>query len=84
MVDGEVGIIKKLFKNILDRGRVKAIVVRMGRGLDAFWYHTFYQLEGSAGSPSPAISKIITTMNLKFCRVLETSVNVLELLKLFT
>ena len=32
----------------------------------------------------PAISKTVTPMNLKFCRVLETPLKVLEMLKLFT
>ena len=37
------------------------------------------------GSPGPpAISKTVAPMNLKFCRVLETSFDVLEMLKLFT
>ena len=36
---------------------------------------------GSAGRP--AISKTIPPMNLKFCRVLEASFTVLEMLKLF-
>ena len=37
---------------------------------------------GLAGWPDPAISKTLVSMNMKFCRVLETSLNVLEMLKL--
>ena len=37
---------------------------------------------GSEGPP--AISKTLAPMNLKLCRVLETSFNVLKMLKLFT
>ena len=33
---------------------------------------------------SPAISKTIAPMNVKFCRILDTSLNILEMLKLFT
>ena len=36
---------------------------------------------GTAGHP--AISKTVALMKVKFCRVLETSLNVLEILKLF-
>ena len=39
--------------------------------------------EGSAAH-LPAISKTVVSMNVKFCRVLETSLNVFEMLKLFT
>ena len=47
-----------------------------------FGSHTLYQ-EGLAGPP--AISKTIAPMNVKFCRVLETSNrDVLKMLKLFT
>ena len=46
-----------------------------------FGTHTWYQ----GGRPDPpAISKTLAPMNLKFCRVLETSFNILEMLKLFT
>ena len=41
-----------------------------------FGTHTFYQLE-SAGLP--AISETVAPMNVKFCRVLETSLNILEM-----
>ena len=45
--------------------------------------HTLYQ--GGRGSVRPpAISKTIALMDLKFCRILETPFNVLEILKLFT
>ena len=40
---------------------------------------------GGGGRPdSSAISKAVTPMNVKFCRELETSLNVLKMLKLFT
>ena len=39
---------------------------------------------GGWPDPSPAISKTVVPMNLKFCGILETSINVLEMLKLFT
>ena len=45
-----------------------------------FGTHTLYQGVG----PTPAISKTVAPTNFKFCRVLETSFNVLEMLKLFT
>ena len=48
--------------------------------------HTLYQ--GGVGRPPPppplAILKTVVPMNLKFCRVLETSFNVLEMFRLFT
>ena len=48
-----------------------------------FGTHTFYQ--GGRGRPEPpAISKTVEPMNVKFCRALETHLNVLEMLKLFT
>ena len=43
----------------------------------------FYQGEGGVAGP-PAVSKISKTvvpMNMRFCMVLETSLNVLEMLK---
>ena len=40
--------------------------------------------EGGGSAGPPAISKTVAPINLKFCRVLEPSFNVLELLKLFT
>ena len=43
-----------------------------------FGTHNFYQ-----GNPA-AISRTVAPMNLKFCRVLETPLKVLEMLKLFT
>ena len=45
---------------------------------------TNYPHASAAPPPPPAISKTASLMNLKFCRVLETSFNVLEMLKLFT
>ena len=42
-----------------------------------------YTKRGRPESP-PAISKTVAPMNVKFCRVLEKSLNVLEMLKLFT
>ena len=40
---------------------------------------------GGGVEPTPiAISKTVAPMNLKFCRVLETPMKVLEMLKLFT
>ena len=39
--------------------------------------------KGRADLP-PAISKTVAPMNVKFCRVLETPLKVLEMLKLFT
>ena len=47
-----------------------------------FGTHTFYQGGGVEPIP-PAISKTTAPMNLKFCRVLETSLKVLEMLQLF-
>ena len=52
-----------------------------------FGTHTFYQGGGGGGGMvgrTPAISKPVAPMDLKFCRVLETFFNVLEMLKLFT
>ena len=44
----------------------------------------FYFTKGGCSLPNPpAISETVAPMNLKFCRVLETSLNVLEMLKLF-
>ena len=49
----------------------------------AFWYpHLLPRGGGSAGPPT--ILKTVASMNLKFCTVLETSFNVLEMLKLLT
>ena len=48
-----------------------------------FGTHTLYQGGGSA-KHSLAISKTVAPINLKFCRILETPFNVLEMLKLFT
>ena len=45
--------------------------------------HTFYQ-GGGGGTGPPAISETVALMNLKFCKVLETPLKVLEMLKLFT
>ena len=40
---------------------------------------------GEGGRPDPpAISKTVGPMSVKFCRVSETSLNILEMLKLFT
>ena len=47
-----------------------------------FGTHTFYW--GGGGGNHPAFSKIVSIMNVKFCRVLETPLKVLEMLKLFT
>ena len=52
-----------------------------------FWYkpfgtNTFYQV-GDQQHPL-AMSKTVASMNLKFYRLLETPLNVLEMLKLFT
>ena len=49
-----------------------------------FGTHTFYQGGGGGSSRPPAISKTVAPMKLKFCRVLETPLKVLEMLKLFT
>ena len=38
---------------------------------------------GSSRPPPPAISKTVAPMNMKFCRVLETPLKVLEMFKLF-
>ena len=53
----------------------------------AFWY--LYLIPsggrrggGGEGGVRPAISKMIASMSVRFCRVLETSLNVLEMLKL--
>ena len=51
-----------------------------------FGSHTFYRGGGGgrgADGP-PAISKPIVSMNLKLCKVLRTSLKILEMLKLFT
>ena len=45
-----------------------------------FGTHTLYQGVGVGRNP-PAISKTVAPMNAKFCRLLETSLNVLEILK---
>ena len=39
---------------------------------------------GGVRSDPPTISKTVAPMNVKFCRVLETPLKVLEMLKLFT
>ena len=44
---------------------------------------TPYTKKGVGSGGPPAISKTVALMNLKLCRVLETSFNVLEMLKLF-
>ena len=52
-----------------------------------FGTHTFYQRGGGGGGveqTSQAISETVASMNVKFCRVLETYLKVLEMLKLFT
>ena len=52
----------------------------------AFWYpHLIPRGDGGGGVGRPSllsISKTASPMNLKFCRVLETSFHVLEILKL--
>ena len=46
--------------------------------------HTLYQGGGEGDRPEPsAILKTVAPKNLKCCRALETSFNVLEMLKLF-
>ena len=40
--------------------------------------------KGGRAEPPSTISKTVTPMNLKFCRILETPLKVLEMLKLFT
>ena len=47
-----------------------------------FGTHTFYQ--GGRADPPPSYLKTVAPMNVKFCRVLETPLKVLEMLKLFT
>ena len=51
-----------------------------------FGTHTLYQRGGGGGGSAglPAILKTVASMNVNFCRVLETSLNVLEMSKLFT
>ena len=49
-----------------------------------FGTHIFYQGGSSRHTPPPAISKTVGPMNVKFCRILETPLKVLEMLKLFT
>ena len=39
---------------------------------------------GDRADPPPAISETVDPMNVKFCRVLETPLKVLEMLRLFT
>ena len=46
--------------------------------------HTLHRGGGGGVGRTPATSKTLAPMNLKFCRVLETSFNILEILKLFT
>ena len=46
-----------------------------------FGTHTFYEGESAR---TPGISEIIAPMNVKLCRVSETPLNVLEMLKLLT
>ena len=48
-----------------------------------FGTHPFYQGGGGRADP-PSISKTVPLMSVKFCRVLETPLKVLEMLKLFT
>ena len=53
--------------------------------LPSFLVPTPYTKGRGGDLPDPtAISKTIASMNLKFCRVLATSFNVLVMLKLFT
>ena len=49
--------------------------------LSSLWYP---YLIPTVRPDTHAISKTIASMNVKFCRVLKTSLNVLEMLKLFT
>ena len=56
--------------------------------MDFFFYPSLLSLLAPTpfvrGRPDPtAISKTVVLVNLKFCRVLETSLNVLEMLTLF-
>ena len=49
----------------------------------AIYQLRFYSKEGGRPEP-PAISKTVTLMKVKFFRILETPLNILEMLKLFT
>ena len=52
---------------------------------EPFGTHTFTNGGGGgAQADLPAISKTVAPMNVKFCRVLEKPLKVLEMLKLFT
>ena len=55
----------------------KAIVILMYDDANVEFNKHLYQ-------GAPAISKTVALMNMKFCRVLKTSLNVLEMLNLFT
>ena len=48
-----------------------------------FGTHTFYRGWGGGGSDAdlPAISKTVVSMNVKFCRVIETPLKVSEMFK---
>ena len=49
----------------------------------AFWYpHLF--LRGGQAKPPQLSQKPLPPINVKFCRILETPLKVLEMLKLFT
>ena len=48
-----------------------------------FGTHTLHQERGDRPDP-PATSETVVPMNVKFCGVLETFLNVLEMLELFT
>ena len=47
-----------------------------------FGTHVLYQGE-IGGSPKPPISKTFALINMKFCMIIKTSLNALEMLKFF-
>ena len=50
----------------------------------SFWYPHLIPMEGGRSAGPLAISKTVAPMKLKFCRLLEMSMNILEMFKLFT
>ena len=53
----------------------------------AFWYPHLLPRGGGGGGGvdrTPVISKTVTSMNVKFCRILETPLKISGMLKLFT
>ena len=89
---GKAGLVK-LFSNFLNDSRMRELRDRSSVLLKIILNPSFTSLlvptpftkgeeRGSAGPP--AISKTVVPMNVKFFWILETYMNVLEMLKLFT